>query len=256
MHKEMTRDGLKQDIDNMRLYRTILFPIICYLLYSCDSYKNFEQPVWNTEGFLTELALVYWDLNYKFPTTYLQSRDTQAWFFPQCLLIDSMLLCQASEIKYTNEDSALLITYNDDTLAHINLPCSCNRTDELPLGPRAYDSLNNLILVDFIQVGENSYLGHLTYDLVNEIFPDVEKKMKVLGYTMIQTDEKEYPQNLLIEYIPEKDSIQLIKACEKHKCYFYDEYVYILKTALSEYCRKKHVSRLLTFIDVYKRQGV
>ena len=113
-----------------------------------------------------------------------------------------------------------------------------------------------MILADFIQVGENSYLGHLTYDLVNEIFPDVEKKMKVLGYTMIQTDEKEYPQNLLIEYIPEKDSIQLIKACEKHKCYFYDEYVYILKTALSEYCRKKHVSRLLTFIDVYKRQGV
>lgn len=253
MLKDMPKNGLKQDIDNMRLYRIVLFPIICYLLYSCDSYKNLEQPIWDTEGFLTELALVYWDLNYKFPTSYMQSRDTQAWFFPQCLSIDSMLLCQASEIKYTNEDSSLLITYNDDTLAYISLPCTCDRTDEIPLGPRAYDSLDNLILADFIQVGENCYLGRLTYDLVNEILPDIEKKMNALGFTMVQDGEKEYPRNLIIEYIPAKDSIQLNKACEKYRCYFYDAYVNIVKNTMSEYCKKHHVSRLLTFIDVYKR---
>jgi len=134
--------GRKLNIDNMAYYRLLLISIICCLLCSCNHRKDQKLMDSSTKEFLTELALGYWDLNYKFPISYCQARDTQAWFFSQYLTVDSVLLSHASEITYKDYDTALLITYQGDTLAMIGLPCSCDWTDEIPYGPRAYDSLD------------------------------------------------------------------------------------------------------------------
>ena len=224
--------------------------LICFCL-SCRSQKTLEHINPNIEDYLVEMSLGYWDLNYKFPTSYLQSRDTEAWFFSQYSMIDSMLLCHSSELKYLDRDTTLLITYHDSIWAEVNLPCLCEWTDELPLGPRAYDNHGNLILDDFVKIDENGGYSHLTYNLVFELHPVIEKEMNNYGYSLVQDDERKNPQYLLIEYLSNTDSIHLIKACKKYSCFFYDEYAIILKRILSEYCRNNHVAKLLTPVDIY-----
>jgi hypothetical protein len=91
----------------------------------------------------------------------------------------------------------------------------------------------------------------LTHDLVSVLQPAIEKEMNRKGYARVIDVNKEYPQYLLIEYLPEKDSIRLIKACAKYSYYFYDEYAKILRMVFSEYCRNNHVSRLLTPVEIY-----
>ena len=242
--------GNKHDTSNMKYY-IALFVISFFLLLSCNNARQTELKNQNTEFFLSEMALIYWDLYYTFPTSYLQSRDTDAYFFPQYTTTDSILLCYASEITYTNQDTVLLITYSDDTLAQVSLPCSCDWTDEIPYGPRAYDSHNRLILDDFYHVSWCAEQMHLTYDIVNNLFPAIEKRMNKMEYVLVHDNKREYPQYLLIEYISESDSIQLIKACAKYKCYFYDEYAKILRTVFSEYCKNNNVSRLYTPVEIY-----
>lgn len=227
-----------------------MFTVTVSLILSCNNAKQSDMNIQISDFFLSEMALIYWDFNYTFPTTYIESRDTGAWFFSKYTTTDSFLLCHASEITYTNQDSVLVITYRDDTLALVSLPCSCDWNDEIPYGPRAYDSLNNMILDDFINVSWHGEQMHLTYDLVHELFPAIENKMNDLGYIQV-CDKKKYPQYLLIEYHQTSNTIDLIKACAKYKSYFYDEYVRILKDIFSEYCKKNHVSRLLTAVDVY-----
>ena len=203
------------------------------------------------EWYLKKRSIGYWDLNYKFPTSYLQARDTQAWYFSQCKAIDELLLRHASEIMYTDMDTGLLITFQSDTLVWVDLPCSCDYSDEIPYGPRAYDSCNILIQNGYIKNSENGYLDFLTYDIVNSLYPTINGEMQRIGYTRIQDDEKKYPPYLLIEYLSTLDSIHLIKACEKYSCYFYEEYANILKSVFAEYCNIHHVSRLLTPVNVY-----
>ena len=238
----------------MANHRVLWVSIISCLLCSCNYKKADQLTDTSTEEFLTELALGYWDLNYKFPISYCQARDTQAWFFSQYSMIDRTLLDHASEITYTDLDTTLLITYQGDTLAMIELPCSCDWTDEIPFGPRAYDSRDDMIMNDFIQVGENSYQEHLTYDLVNNIYPYIEERMDKVGFKKVQDDEKSYPQYLLVEYFQTSNSIQLIKACEKYSCYFHVEYASILCDVFSEYCKNNNVSRLLTPVEIYVNQ--
>lgn len=251
MLKELDRVGNKQNIDNMKHYRFIIGILLMGILCSCNrdyTSKLFEA---NTIEYLTDMSLGYWDLNYKFPTSYMQARDTDAWCFQQCLAIDSMLLRHASEVVFTDHDTVLVITYNDDTITQVKLPCSCDWTDEIPYGPRAFDSLNNLILDDFIKVSWHGDQMRLTQDLVSVLLPDIEKRMNEKGYVKVNDKNKEYPQYLLIEYLPKNDSIHLIKACQKYSCYFYDEYAKILRIVFSEYCRNNHVARLLTAVEIY-----
>ena len=216
-------------------------------MLSCKNVKQTELKNHYTEFFLSELALVYWDFNYTFPESYLQSRDTDVVFFPQFTTTDSILLCYASEITYTNQDTVLIISYRDDTLALVSLPCSCDWADDIPCGPRAYDSLNRLTL-DYVT--HDTWM-RLTYDIVKDLYPSIEKRMNKMGYFLVHDNERKHPQYLLIEYLSESDSIQLIKACEKYSNYFYDEYAKILRTVFSEYCKKKQVSRLLTAVEIY-----
>lgn len=244
--------GFKQDTDNMKYYIAMFLLTGC-LMQSCN---NTEQHSFlknkNTEVLLSEMALIYWDFNYRFPVSYPQSRYSDAWLFPQYNSTDSILLSHASEIMYTDQDTVLLITHRNDTLALLQLPCSCDWTDEVPLGPRAYDSLNRMILDDVIQV--NWYGGvqvRLTYDMVNNLYPIIEGKMNKLGYNLVRDDERKYPQYLLVEYITETDSIHLIKACAKYKSFFYDEYAKTLRLVFSEYCKTNQVSRLVTAVEIY-----
>lgn len=229
--------------------------LVSCLLCSCSSSNKPDLKDSQTISFITELALDYWDLNYKFPTSYQQSRDTTVWFFAQYTAIDSMLLRHDSEIKYWDQDTALLITYHDDTLAYVDLPCSCDWTDEIPFGPRAYDSLDNLILDNNIQVSKNGTLEQLTFDLTNKLFPIIENKMIRTGYSRLPSNENINPQYLLIEYLSGSDSIQLIKACAKYLCYFYDDYAYVLRSVLSEYCKNNNVSKLLMPVEIYIPQN-
>jgi len=235
----------------MRFLPIVMFTVLGCLMQSCNNTEQTDLKNQNTEEFLSEMALSYWDLNYSFPESYLQSRDTGAWFFSQYMSTDSILLCHNSEITYTDQDTALLITYYDDTIALVKLPCSCDWTDEMPYGPRAYDSLNRMILDDLIPVSWHGEQVRLTYDIANNLFPAIEKKMNGKGYIRTNPENKEYPQYLLIKYLPENDSIELIKACQKYSCYFYDEYAKILQAVLSEYCRNNHVAKLLTPVDIY-----
>ena len=147
------------------------------LLQSCNSIKQTELNDQDAERFLSELALIYWDFNYTFPTSYLQSRDTNAWFFSQYTSIDSILLCHAPDIMYTNQDTSLLITYKNDTIAMIHLPCSCDWTDEIPYGPRAYDNLNRMILDDIIHISWQGDQVRLTYDIVHSLQPAIKEQM-------------------------------------------------------------------------------
>lgn len=225
--------------------------LVSCLLCSCSSSNKPDLKDSQTISFITELALDYWDLNYKFPTSYQQSRDTTVWFFAQYTAIDSMLLRHDSEIKYWDQDTALLITYHDDTLAYVDLPCSCDYTDDLPNEPRAFDSNNCQILDDFIQVENNVYEIRLAHNLAEELNPIIEEKLSKSGYIRIRDIEKKYPQYLLIEYLPMSDSIHLIKACEKYSCYFYEEYANILKSVLSEFCKTYHIARLVTPVNIY-----
>lgn len=255
MPKETIMVGIKHDIDNMKHYIALCIISGC-LLQSCDSIKQIELNDQNTGRFLSELALVYWDFNYTFPASYLQSRDTNAWLFSQDTIIDSILLCNASDIMYTNQDTALLITYRSDTIALIQLPCSCDWTDEIPYGPRAYDSLDRIILDELIPIGKNAQGEdakqiRLTHELVNDLFPAIEKRMNKNGYVRVNDVKREYPQYLLIEYLSENDSLQLIKPCQKYSCFLYDEYTKILRTVFSNYCKNNHVSKLLTPIEIY-----
>lgn len=235
----------------MKRYRIFTILLVGCILYSCSSHNKLELKNTQTINFITELALNYWDLNYRFPTSYQQSRDTDVWFFAQYAAIDSVLLCNSSKIKYMDCDTALLITYYDDTLAFVNLPCSCDYTDDVPNGPRAFDSNNCQILNDYIQVDENVYTIQLSHDLAKELNPIVNKKMNRIGYVRVPDIEKKHPQYLLIEYLSMSDSIHLINACEKYSCYFYEEYANILRSVLSEFCKKNHVARLLTPVNVY-----
>lgn len=221
------------------------------MLCSCSSRQDIDSFDSLTESFLWEQIAGYWDLNYTFPTSYLQSRDTEAWYFEQGKSIDRVLLQHASELVYYDYDTVLLITYHDDTLIYFNLPCSCDRKDYLPYGPRAFDSLNNLILDDFIQVEENGYLDRLTYDLIYKVQPFIDKEMNSIGYCSIPNDLEEYPRYLLIEYLPKNDSIHLIKACKKYSSYFFDEYANVLRNVFLEYCNNNDVARLLTPVGIY-----
>jgi len=226
-----------------------LLMVVC-LVQSCSITNKLDLKDSQTMSFITELALDYWDRNYRFPTSYQQSRDTELWFFAQYTAIDSMLLCHASGIKYWDQDTALLITYYNDTLAFVELPCSCDYTDDIPNGPRAFDSINREILNDYIQVDENVYTIHLSHDLA-KLNPILNEKLNKSGYFRILDIEKKYPQYLLIEYLSMSDSIHLIKACEKYSCYFYDDIANILRNILSEYCKTNQISRLLTPINIY-----
>lgn len=246
--------GAEHDLNSMK-NNIVLLMIVGCLLQSCDVEKRIDLKSQNVEDYLSEMALIYWDFYYSFPQSYQQSRDTDAWFFPQYTFMDSLLLCHAQELVYTNQDTALLITYRNDTIALVQLPCSCEWTDEIPLGPRAYDSLGRMILDELIPIGRDA-MGdikeqvRLTYEIVNNLFPDIEKRMNKKGF--VRADSKrQYPQYLLIEYSIEMDSIQLIKACHKYSCYFYDEYAEILRTVFYEYCNYNHVSKLLTPIEIY-----
>lgn len=242
-------------INIMKFYIIFFLFIIGVSPFFCNNKQKIEYlKSSETNRFLTELALIYWDYNYKFPTSYLQTRDTQICYSLQYKTIDSILLYHVSEIKYTDQDTALLITYYDDTLALVDLPCSCDYSDEIPYGPRAYDSINNLILDDFIQVDENGYLEHITFDLVNNIYPIIEKEMISTKYKKVYGKNRKYPPYLLVEYQKNADSIHLIKACEKYSFYYYEEYANILRRVLSEYCKKKHISRLLIPVEIYIRQ--
>ena len=234
----------------MKHYRIFTVLLVGCLLHSCSSHNKLELKDPQTISFITELALNYWDINYRFPLSYQQSRDTNAWFFAQNSTIDSVLTDHASKIKYIDYDTALLITYNDDTLTFVNLPCSCDYTDDVPNGPRAFDSLDRQILNDYIQVGKNVYTIRLSHDLA-KFNPIVNEKMNRSGYFRVPDIEKKYPQYLLIEYLSMSDSIHLIKACENYSCYFYEEYANILRTVFSEYCKANHISRLLTPVNVY-----
>lgn len=110
----------------MNTCKTFIILAVGGLLWSCNCSKQPDMmKSERTEWFLNELALGYWDLKYKFPTSYMQTRDTEAWFFEQYRAEDSVLLRHASEIKYINYDTALLITYRGDTLVLVQLPCSC-----------------------------------------------------------------------------------------------------------------------------------
>lgn len=251
MLKELDKVGNKQNIDNMKQYRVIICILLMGILCSCNREKTSKLFEANTIEYLTDMSLGYWDLNYKFPTSYMQARDTDAWYFQQCLAIDSMLLRYASEIVFTDHDTVLVITYRDDTITRVKLPCSCDWTDEIPYNPSAFDSLNNLILDDFIQVSWHGDQMRLTNDLVSVLQPDIDKRMNKKGYVKVNDKNKEYPQYLLIEYLPKNDSIHLIKACQKYSSYFYDEYAKILRIVFSEYCRKNHVARLLTPVEIY-----
>ena len=252
MPRETITVGTKNDTGNMKQY-IALFVITFFLLLSCNNVKQPDLKNQNTEYLLSEMALIYWDLNYSFPTSYLQSRYTDSYLFPQYTTTDSILLCYASDITYTNQDTVLLITYRDDTLAQVSLPCSCDWTDEIPLGPRAYDSLNRQILDDFIHFGldGDQIQVRLTYDLINNLFPAIEKRMNKMGYVIVRDKERKYPQYLLIEYLSEPDSIKLINACAKYTSYFYDDYAKILRIVFSEYCKNNHVTKLLTAVEVY-----
>lgn len=255
MPRSTTMVGVKHDINSMKNYIITVIVFSC-LLQSCNSKIQIELKNQDVEGFLSEMALIYWDYNYTFPTSYLQSRNTNEWLFSHDTIIDSILLYNASDIIYTNQDTALLITYRSDTIALIQLPCSCDWTDEIPYGPRAYDSLGRIILDELILIGkdaqgEDAKQIRLTHELVNNLFPAIEKRMNKNGYVKVNDVKREYPQYLLIEYLSENDSIQLIKACQKYSCFFYDEYTKILRTVFSYYCKNNHVSRLLTPVDVY-----
>lgn len=239
----------------MRTYTIFLLIFGAIALVSCGENKNSQIETTldkdKVERVLREQAIGYWDLHYKFPTSYLQARDTEAWYFTQYKSIDSLLLRYASEIVYTNQDTSLLITYHGDTLVQVCLPCSCDWTDEIPYGPRAYDKYDNLILDDDIQVDEGGMLEQLTFDLINELYPIIEKKMNTIEFIRADNNEKKKPQYLLIEYLLDCDTIQLIKACEKYSCFFYDEYESILQSVFSEYCKRNRISRLLTPVEVY-----
>ena len=245
--------GAKNDTDNMKhLKYNMVFCIMSgCLMLSCNNIKQVELRNRNTEVFLSEMALGYWDLYYTFPTSYLQSRDTDAWFFSQFKTTDSILLCYASEITYKDQDTALLITYGNDTLAQVSLPCSCDWTDEIPYGPRAYDSLNSSILDNIIKVSWHGVQMRLTYDIVMILYPTIEKEMNEMGYVLVRDKERKYPQYLLVKYYQKTDSIQLIKVCEKYSCYFYDDYTNVLRTVFSDYCKNNHVSVLLTAVEIY-----
>lgn len=250
MPRETITAGTKHDTGNMKYYIT-LFIISVLLLQSCNNEKQTNLKNQDIEFFLSEMALIYWDLNYTFPASYLQSRDTDAYFFSQYTTTDSILLCHASEITYTDQDTVLLITYRDDTLAQVSLPCSCDWTDDIPFGPRAYDSLNRLILDDVIHVSWHGDQIRLTNDIVRNLYPDIEKRMGEKGYVLVHENERKYPQYLLIEYLSESDSIHLIKACANYSRFFYEDYVEILRIVVSEYCKNNHVSRLLTAVEIY-----
>lgn len=241
---------IKNNMNNMKHYWFFTVLLVSCLVKSCSSTNKLDLKDSQTIGFITELALNYWDLNYRFPSSYQQSRDTEVCFFTQYIAIDSMLLSHASGIKYWDQDTALLITFHDDTLAFVDLPCSCDYTDDIPNGPRAFDSINCEILNDYIQIDENVYTIHLSHDLAN-LNPILNEKMNKSGYFRIPDNEKKYPQYLLIEYLSVSDSIHLIKACEKYSSYFYEEYANILRNFLSEYCKTNHISRLLTPVNIY-----
>ena len=249
----MEADKILNGMNNVKLFLSLN---LLWLLCSCGNPGNPVQPDSLIEEYLTDMSLGYWDLNYKFPSSYLESRDTEAWFFEQCREIDSSMLSVASELMYEDQDTALLITYHKDTLAFVKLPCSCGWTDEIPLGPRAYDSLNRMVLDDIIKnVTWHSDQVHLSYDLENKLQPVIEKRMSQIGYIRTQDDERKYPPDLLVEYLSEADSIMLIKVCKKYSHFFYTEYATILKEVFSEYCKANHISRLLTFVDVYLPKG-
>lgn len=239
----------------MRTYTVLLVVFGTIVLTSCKENNNTQRKTTldkdKVEYVLKEQAMGYWDLHYKFPTSYIQARDTESWYFTQYKLTDSLLLRYASEIVYMNKDTSLLITYQGDTLAKVDLPCSCDWTDEIPLGPRAYDSLYSLILDNNIRVSKNGTVEQLTFDLTNKLFPIIENKMISIGYSRLQSNENINPQYLLIEYLSGSDSIQLIKACAKYSNYFYDEYAKILRMVFSEYCAINHVYRLLAPVEVY-----
>lgn len=244
--------GRKQYINKMNIRVLLMIGTCAYLICSCKNnmpltQMKSSQIAW----YLEKRSIGYWDLNYKFPTSYLQTRDTLAWYFSQCKAIDDLLLQHDSEIMFTDMDTALLITYQGDTLAWIDLPCSCDYTDEIPYGPRAYDNCNMLIRNGYVKNSENGYLDYLTYNIVNNLYPVIDREMQKIGYVKIQDNEKKYPPYLLIEYLSESDSIQFIKSCAKYLCYFYDDYAYILRSVLSEYCKNNNVSRLLMPVEIY-----
>lgn len=255
MPKETIMVGFRHATDNMKKYILLLIISGCLML-SCNTATQNVLKNEYSEFYLSEMALIYWDYYYKFPTSYIQSRDTDAYFFTADPFTDSLLVHYNSELTYTNQDTALLITFRGDTLALVQLLCSCDWTDEIPLGPRAYDSQDSIVLNELITAekdidGVDSRWQHLNYDQSHKLDPVIEKRMNKKGYVRIDDRERKYPQYLLIEYLSEKDSIRLIKVCQKYSCYLYDDYTEILRDVFSEYCNNNHISRLLTAVAIY-----
>jgi hypothetical protein len=241
----------------MKAYYKLIMVLFCIVITSCNKRETtnpFADPIQKegVEWLLTEQVLGYWDMYYKYPSNYLEMRDSDAWYFhysPQYLQTDSLLMDNLSKIQFIELDKSLAIILNNDTLAKVTIDCICNSNEHFPLGARAFDSLG-IMDEDFV-------MEQLHDDLMKIIHPKIEQKMNGLGYyrhpVSKQAGEQKLPEGLLIEYKyePQGGSIRLIDECKDYSYLLYTDYQNVLKSILERYCAEKKIIKLLMPIDIY-----
>lgn len=231
--------------------------LFCIVITSCNNRETtnpFADPIQKegVEWLLTEQVLGYWDMYYKYPSNYLEMRDSDAWYFhysPQYLQTDSLLMDNLSKIQFIELDKSLAITLNNDTLAKVTINCICNSNEHFPLGARAFDSLG-IMDEDFV-------MDQLHNDMMKILRPKIEQKMNELGYSRNfvtkNPGNQKLPKVLLIEYKyePQGGSIRLIDECKDYSYLLDTNYQNVLMDTLERYCVEKKIIKLLMPIYVY-----
>lgn len=250
-------DELVLNFNIMKAYYKLILVLFCIVFFSCNNRETtnpFNDPTQKVavEWLLTEQVLGYWDIYYKYPSNYLEMRDSDAWYFhysPQYLQTDSLLMDNLSKMQFVELDKCLAITLNNDTLAKVTIDCYCNSNEEFPNGARAFDSLG-IMDEDFV-------MEQLHDNLIKKIYPEIEQKMNELGYSRSlvtkHAGDQKLPKVLLIEYKyePHGGSIRLIDECKDYSYLLDTNYQNVLMDTLERYCAEKKIIKLLMPIYVY-----
>lgn len=252
----MAKKKLLKIINMVKVFIAISIILLWFVIPSCNRIKQsnhidyFHKEA--IEWFLTEQVLGFWDSYYRFPKSYSEARDSMAWYFLQYSSIDSLLLTKSPYLKYLSTEDSLIITLNNDTLAKVKVSCLCNGGDNFPFGPRAFDTLGNLVNTGFIQLGGDTEMDSLSYEILHVLFPSIKNKMNELGYTSIsKSNERQYPQYLLVSFLSQDGSVQLIQECRQYSNLLDTNYQVVLYQVLKEYCKNHHFSKLLIPVEIY-----
>lgn len=197
--------------------------------------------------------MIFFDLAYRFPSSYDEAHNTCLYFYPYYVKVDSLILSNQQLLHFVNEDDSLLVViFDGDTLTKINPPCKCVDVlyQDTPIGPRAFDAQANFMSIISVHDGDTS--DRLFHEIIGEVLPSINEELRGLGYEPLYYSKGFKEQRyLLCQYSYDSDSLFVIPAC-KRNAHLLDKVSNLKhKQAFRKYCEANQISVLYTPVWVF-----